>query len=82
MDRRSLARIMARNSTPARAQFCVAPHRDPLKTYRVIVDGEIGRIETGQVQESEIATGAVRKTSVPGDPFPEIDLRVDPGFNF
>jgi len=33
----------------------------------VIVDGEIGRIETGQV---------------PGDPFPEIDLRVDSGFNF
>jgi len=43
------------------------PASDPLKTYRVIVDGEIGRIETGQV---------------PGDPFPEIDLRVDAGFNF
>jgi hypothetical protein len=48
----------------------------------VIVDGEIGRIETGQVQQSEIATKAARKTSVPGDPFPEIDLRVDAGFNF
>ena len=58
------------------------PAREPLKTYRVIVDGEIGRIETGQVQQSEIATRGVLKTSVPGDPFPEIDLRVDAGFNF
>jgi nitrite reductase/ring-hydroxylating ferredoxin subunit len=58
------------------------PARDPLKTYRVIVDGEIGRIETGQEQQSEIATTGVRMTSVPDDPFPEIDLRVDAGFNF
>ncbi len=56
--------------------------KDPLKTYRVIVNGKIGRIETGQAQQSEIATTGVRKTSVPDDPFPEIDLRVDPGFNF
>jgi uncharacterized protein YbjT (DUF2867 family)/nitrite reductase/ring-hydroxylating ferredoxin subunit len=28
------------------------PARDPLKTYHVIVDGEIGRIEVGQLQQS------------------------------
>src|SRR5262245_48906675 len=50
------------------------PAGDSLKTYRVIVDGQIGRIETGQVQQSETATKAAGKTSVAGDPFPEIDL--------
>src|SRR5262245_29592135 len=34
------------------------PARDSLKTYRVIVDGAIGRIETSQVQQSEIAKPA------------------------
>lgn len=31
------------------------PARDPLKTYHVIVDGEIGRIEVGQLQRTEKA---------------------------
>src|SRR5262249_1654659 len=31
------------------------PAKDSLKTYPVIVDGEIGRVETGQVQQSEIS---------------------------
>jgi nitrite reductase/ring-hydroxylating ferredoxin subunit len=36
------------------------PARDPLKTYHVIVDGEIGRIEVGQLQQSEKAASEVR----------------------
>jgi uncharacterized protein YbjT (DUF2867 family)/nitrite reductase/ring-hydroxylating ferredoxin subunit len=31
------------------------PAKDPLRIYRVIVDGEIGRIEAGQLQQSERA---------------------------
>ena len=33
------------------------PAKDPLKTYRVIVDGEIGRVEAAQSQSSKSATG-------------------------
>ena len=32
------------------------PARDPLKTYRVIVEGEIGRVEAAQLQSSKSAT--------------------------
>ena len=32
------------------------PAKDPLKTYRVVVDGEIGRVEPAQVQQSKSAT--------------------------
>jgi nitrite reductase/ring-hydroxylating ferredoxin subunit len=32
------------------------PARDPLKTYRVIVDGEIGRVEAAQLPSSKSAT--------------------------
>jgi len=36
------------------------PARDPLKTYHVIVDGEIGRIEVGQSQQGEKAMSEAR----------------------
>jgi len=32
------------------------PAIDPLKTYRVVVDGEIGRVEAAQEQRSKSAT--------------------------
>ena len=32
------------------------PAQDPLKTYRVVVDGEIGRVETAQPESSKSAT--------------------------
>jgi nitrite reductase/ring-hydroxylating ferredoxin subunit len=32
------------------------PAQDPLKTYRVVVDGEIGRVETAQLESSKSAT--------------------------
>jgi nitrite reductase/ring-hydroxylating ferredoxin subunit len=32
------------------------PAKDPLKTYRVIVDGEIGRVEAGPAESSKSAT--------------------------
>jgi nitrite reductase/ring-hydroxylating ferredoxin subunit len=33
------------------------PAKDPLKTYSVIVDGEIGRVEAPQLQSSNSAAG-------------------------
>jgi nitrite reductase/ring-hydroxylating ferredoxin subunit len=48
-----------------RAQFNVCtgavlrrPATDPLKTYRVTVEGEIGRVEAAQLQSSKSATSA------------------------
>jgi nitrite reductase/ring-hydroxylating ferredoxin subunit len=32
------------------------PAKDPLKTYRVVVEGEIGRVEEAQVQSAKSAT--------------------------
>jgi nitrite reductase/ring-hydroxylating ferredoxin subunit len=32
------------------------PAIDPLKTYRVVVEGEVGRVEAAQVQRSKSAT--------------------------
>jgi nitrite reductase/ring-hydroxylating ferredoxin subunit len=32
------------------------PAKDPLKTYRVVVEGEIGRVEAAQVQGAKSAT--------------------------
>ena len=32
------------------------PAKDPLKTYRLVVDGEIGRIEADQAQRANSAT--------------------------
>jgi nitrite reductase/ring-hydroxylating ferredoxin subunit len=32
------------------------PAKDPLKTYRVLVEGDIGRVEAAEVQRSKSAT--------------------------